>query len=366
MRKKVFIIGAGTAGLITARELARKGIDTYVFDQKKQPGYPATASGIISIKGLESIKTSYKKSITNKLYGARLHAGNTVMEIKAKKPIANVVDRVIFNDLLLEEAGAAGAKIILGKRVSEHELDIYAKEGVVVGADGAVSSVAKHFEMGNVENYVLTYKAEYEVDVENTGSVDLFFDSKNSKGLFGWICPNSKRILEIGIGINPGKFNSKIAFERFLLNKEVYQKIEGAELLNEHASIIPMKLRNKIADDNSGVVLVGDAAGQVKPSTGGGIVFGGNAAILAAEIIHGYVHGTAKLSEYQKLYRKKYVFDTRVHALLNRFYSNTSEKGLSMTMRVLNNLGMSTFLSEYGDMDSPKSILKNIILRRPI
>ncbi len=366
MKKKVFVIGAGTAGLITARELSKKGIGVEVFDQKKKPGYPPSASGIISINGLNSIKTGYKRSITNTLYGARLHAGKEVMSIMAKKPIAHVVDREIFNAILLDEALHEGAKVTLGKRITSNEIYSFSNEGVVVGADGAVSLVAKNFDMGNVDNYVLTYKAEYETQVKDTKKVELFFDSKISKGLFGWVCPNSDKILEVGIGINSGKINSKTTFERFIGMPEISNMIEGAELLNEHASIIPMKLRKKIADDKKRVILVGDAAGQVKPSTGGGIVFGGNAAIIAADIINKYLNGTAKLSDYQKIYRKKYVFDTKVHALLNSFYSNSSPKGLALIMRVLNNLGMSSFLSEYGDMDSPKNIIKNAIFRKSI
>ena len=349
-----------------ARELAMKGIDVEVFDQKKRPGYPSSASGIISINGLNSIKIKYEKAVTNTLYGARLHAGKEIMRIRAKKPIANVLDRERLNDILLKEARSAGVKITLGRRINGEELDHLKDGGIIVGADGAVSQVARHFEMGNVESYVLTYKAEYNKKLTDLESVDLFFDSEILKGLFGWICPNSQKILEVGIGINPGRFNSKMAFERFIMKKEISKIIENAELLSEHASIIPMKLRKNIVDEKNGVILIGDAAGQVKPSTGGGIVFGGNAAIIASEIVYKYMNGVGRLLDYQKIYRKKYVFDTRVHALLNRFYSTSSEKGLGLTIRLLNNLGMSSFLSEYGDMDSPKKIIKNIILRKSI
>ncbi len=364
MNKRVFIIGAGTAGLILARELSKKGVDVEVFDQKKKPGTPVTASGIISINGLRSIRTNYEESVTNVLYGAMLHAGKSVMQIKAKRPIAYVVDREKFNEVLLKEAKEAGAKISLGKRILDEEIQRLSEQGILVGADGAISTVAKHFKMGKVESYVLTYKAEYETTLEDTKSVDLFFDKNISAGLFGWLCPNSERILEVGIGINPGKYNSKAAFEKFILRENIENKLKNATLLSEHASIIPMKLRKKIVDEKNNVILVGDSAGQVKPSTGGGIVFGGNAAIIASEIIYKHFNKGTSLNEYEKLYKKKFVFDTRVHKLLNNFYSNASEKSLSLTMRILNNIGMSSFLSEYGDMDSPKAILKNAILRK--
>ncbi|MGC8479689.1 MAG: geranylgeranyl reductase family protein [Candidatus Micrarchaeia archaeon] len=364
MDKEVFIVGAGTAGLILARELSKKGISCTVFDQKKQPGTPASASGIISINGLKSIKTGYEDAVTNTLYGARLHAGKNTMSVMSKTPVAYILDRVLFNKILLNEAKEAGAKINLGKRITNEELDELSSKGIVVGADGAVSTVAKHFSMGSVDNYVLTYKAEYEITLDDIKNVDLFFDKDNSKGLFAWLCPNSDKILEIGVGVNSEVHNSKVAFERFVSKKEISERIADAMLMNENASIIPMKLRKKIVDDEKNVLLVGDAAGQIKPSTGGGIVFGGNAAIIASEVISKHIKTGIKLSEYEKIYKKKYVFDTKLHNILNKFYTNIGENGLGLTIRVLNNLGMSGFLSQYGDMDSPKNTFKNAFLRK--
>ena len=277
-----------------------------------------------------------------------------------------MVDRGIFNDLLLEQASSYGAIISLGKRISDQEFENMKNNGILIGADGAVSSVAKHFKMGHMNNYVLTYKAEYKMKVCDTKSVDLFFDKKISEGLFGWLCPNSENLLEVGIGINSGKTSSKNAFHKFISKTEVASVLENAELINEYASVIPMRLRKKLVDSKNRVLLIGDAAGQVKPSTGGGIVFGGNAAIIAADIIKKYMNNSATLEEYEKIYKKRYVFDTKIHSILNMFYSNLGEKGLGLTMRLLNNLGMSGFLSEYGDMDSPKRTIKNILLRKSI
>ncbi len=364
MSENVVVIGAGTAGLIAARELSSKGINTTVYDQKRVLGYPVTASGIISINGLKSIGVDYEQAITNTLYGANIHSGKKVMRIEAKAPMAHVLDRQRLNELCYEQAVTAGATIILQRRINQEQMKGFsADKDIVIGADGAVSAVARHYGMGELRDYVLTYKAEFDREVQDPRKVELFF-YEEYKGLFGWLCPNSNNVLEAGIGIKPGKLNSKKAFESFVKRKEIEDIVGGAKMSVGHASLIPMKLRKKIVDIDKKVLLVGDAAGQVKPSTGGGIVFGGNAAILAAKTIYRHIEYGKSLSEYSSFYRKKYMIDTAAHSVLNRVYSGAGSRGMGFGIKVMNFMGIGSLLGKYGDMDSPTRMLRNIVLGR--
>ena len=362
--RNVSVIGAGTAGLIAARELAQAGISTTVYDQKRVLGYPVRASGIVSINGLRSIGVDYKSAVTNTLYGARLHAGKSTIEIDAKSPMAHVVERMRFNELCREQAEKAGAGVVLGRRITPELLSgIRSKGDITVGADGAVSTVAKHYNMGELGDHVLTYKAEYEVESSRPDTVDLFFD-KEYKGLFGWLCPNSRSVLEVGIGVSPGRYNARRAFESFVRRHEIKDMVEGRKMLDGQASIIPMRLRRRIVDLGNRVLLVGDAAGQVKPSTGGGIVFGGNAAVIAAKTIRRHLlHGTS-LREYEKFYKKRYGPDTALHFLVNRLYSGMGGRGAEFGIRAMRFMGLSSLLGRYGDMDSPTRLIANVAMRR--
>ena len=285
MEGMVSIIGGGTAGLVTARRLASLGIDTTVYDQKKTLGEPVRASGILSIKGLERIGIGYAKAVTNTLYGAAIHAGGETLRVESNDAVAHVLDRKHLNDICHDEAVAEGSDVILGRRIAGKELDGMSADGVVVGADGAVSEVARHFGMGRIKKYVLTYKAEYNIRNDNRRIVDLFFDSGVSKGLFGWMCPNSEDILEIGIGIDSSSGNAMSAFNRFISTKQISGVLGNSKRISEGASMIPLSRRKSIVDSKQRVLLVGDAAGQVKPSTGGGIIYGSSAGLMAAESI---------------------------------------------------------------------------------
>jgi digeranylgeranylglycerophospholipid reductase len=362
-KRSVAVIGAGTSGLIAARDLASFGIPTVVYEQKTRLGYPPRASGIVSIRGLESLRIGYEKAITNTLYGANIHAGSAVMQIISKKPQAHVLDRVRLNEICYEECVEKGAEVREGVRVDSKILGELHKNNIIVGADGILSAVAKYFSMGTINRYILTYKASFKTNVENENVVDLFFDNALAPRFFAWMCPNEKDILEVGIGIDSRKGNSKAAFDRFLRTKEVSNRLNSSKMIDGYASMIPMQTARKIVDEENEVLLVGDAAGQVKQTTGGGIVFGGNAAMTAARVIEEYVRDGKSLRRYEQLFKKGFGADIALHGLISRLYGNLDVKKIEFLMNTARILGLEGFLSKYGDMDKPSVMLKRFLLR---
>ena len=361
--RKVAIVGAGTSGLIAARDLASYGIESTVYEQKERLGYPQKASGIISINGLNELNIAYSKAVTNTLYGANIHAGNTTMHILSKKPQAHVLDRIKLNEICYEESLRKGAVVRKGMRVDPRMLDELHKENIIVGADGALSLVAKHFNMGAIKSYIVTYKAEFEVEVENRRMVELFFDNKIAPGFFAWLCPNSDEVMEVGIGIDSKYGNSKSAFDKFLKLEKVSRYLRNAKMLEGYASIIPKETTRKVVDEKKAVLLVGDAAGQVKPTTGGGVVFGGNAAMIAAEVIRDYVRDGKSLRRYGQRFRKNFGKDIILHRMINRVYANLDVRGIELLINISKTFGLENFFSEHGDMDRPSLMLKRFIFR---
>jgi flavin-dependent dehydrogenase len=363
MRKDVAIIGGGVVGLVLARGLARAGIDVTLYEAKRAIGEGANkASGILSIGGLEGIGVDYRKAVLNSLSGAVLHAGKQKLSIKAKKPMAYVLDREIFAKLCAKEAKEAGARIIVGTKVDGGMLSWLSESGVVVGADGVISTVASHFDFPKIDDYVLTYKAEYSgADINDVNSCDLFF-SDAPKKFFGWTCPYSSSVLEVGIGEwMRSRRNSLAVFNAFVRNPIVSKWLRGATKISGRASIIPLQSRKTTVKGN--VLLVGDAAGQVKATTGGGIVFGTLCAKTAAEVIASHIRKGTPLAAYEKLWRKKYGLDLRMHKFIHRYYSNIGIGGSALLFRLAKLAGMENFLSEYGDMDRPSLVLKRLFVR---
>ncbi|MDE1855936.1 MAG: NAD(P)/FAD-dependent oxidoreductase [Candidatus Micrarchaeota archaeon] len=363
MKDRVAVIGAGTAGLMAANRLCELGIDTEVYDRSKTPGYPVRASGILSISGLGTLGVDYKKVMTNALCGARLHIGRELVRIKARKPMAYVLERHELNNLLLEESKRLGANVMTGAAVNGALLDRLSKDRIIVGADGAVSTVAKHFGFPPIGRQVLTYRAEYDYELADSEMVDLFFDNKITPGFFGWICPNSSGIAEIGIGIDSKYGNSRSSFEKFKKIGQVDEIVKNGRLITEGASFIPIGMREHFVKDREGVLLVGDAAGQVKPTTGGGIIFGGNGARYAAGAIKNHLESGAKLSEYERMWRKEFQKEVGLHSFFYNLYSSLDGKSLERIARAIKFFGLDSFLGKYGDMDRPSVVIKRFFLR---
>ena len=364
MQKNVVIVGAGTAGLILAKQLALGGVDTTVHEAKKAIGDGIEkASGILSIGGLSSLGIDYADSVTNILDTAILHAGREQLVIKTTGAKAFVVDRRELARLCAKEATAAGAKIVLDSRLGREELKSIADGCILVGADGAVSNVASTFAFPKINEYVLTYKTEYEnVDIDDYHTAELFFSNNSSHRFFAWTVPYSKERLEVGIGESMhSKRNSKSAFNTFINSSAISGRLDKAKQIYGCASIIPLECRKETVKGN--VLLIGDAAGQVKATTGGGVIFGGMCAKSAARAILDHINKGTKLEMYDKAWRKDYGLDLKLHKLIHEYYSSLSSSGFEMVLKISKIAGVGSFLGKYGDMDKPSTILKNFILR---
>jgi flavin-dependent dehydrogenase len=314
---------------------------------------------------MERTGINYNRAIVNTLNGATLYAMNESIKVKSKATKAYVIDRKILADICAEEAKKEGAQIILGHRLTRNEIIKKATEyKVLIGADGAVSSTASAFRFPEMKEYVLTYKAEYtNALIEDKNSVGLYFDNSIAKRFFGWSIPYSSSTVELGIGTDSKyRRNSKAAFEQFAKMPKILDIIKNSQLVSGHASLIPLRPRKRSAIRN--VLLVGDAAGQVKATTGGGIIFGVACAKVAAESIESYLTKGKSLDSYDSKWRKSYGLDLSLHRLLHKSYSSINGRRMDVLFKMIKLFGGEGFFSNYGDMDRPTAMLKSLILRK--
>jgi flavin-dependent dehydrogenase len=148
--------------------------------------------------------------------------------------------------------------------------------------------------------------------------------------------------------------------------KGISDLLGKGRMLSGYASIIPLSGARRIVDAKNGVLLVGDAAGQTKKATGGGIVFGGNAAILAARAVVRNIKEGASLANYEREYHKKFGADLLLHNAVNGLYSSLDASGMEFAIKAMRMLGAEEFLSAYGDMDRPSSIIRRFFTRRGV
>jgi geranylgeranyl reductase family protein len=356
----VRVIGGGPTGCLAAMEAAKRSLNVTVFEEHGSIGSRLKCSGLISKKGLDTLGVDYKKSILNELHGTRIYSPSlNEMSVIAKDIKAFAIDRKEFDVKCAEEAERAGAKILLNKRAKRSD----ATSKLLIGADGALSQVARWFNFPKVNEFAFCYQADFQnASIDERGLVSVFLSNKLFPGFFGWVIPLSECEARVGLGVfrdvrNGYDRSVRYYFDIFTKKHPVVSKILKKSMSkNRLSAIIPLSTRDRTADGN--VLLVGDAAGQVKATSGGGVVFGGNCAKLAGSLAPRIIEKKDS-SEYEQSWRRNFGNDLTLHKRLRKFYNSLNDRQIDNYFTLAKKVGMEKFLADNGDMDSPAAMFNS-------
>ncbi|MFA5049419.1 MAG: NAD(P)/FAD-dependent oxidoreductase [Candidatus Micrarchaeia archaeon] len=337
----VSIIGAGPAGLISSISAQRNNLNPCIYEEHNFCGKRENCSGLFSKTGLETLTEfiDYKKLIKNSFNGAIIDFAGEKIIIEKKEDVAYLIPREKLDGALYSNAKGEGVNIKLNKRITD-----FSGFETIIGADGPNSQVATYFKFPKIEKFVATAKTRIRYSCPDTKKVYLYYANKIFNGFFGWVIPQNEEECEIGCGaILPN--NIKESFDRF--SKKI--GICPEKILY---SIIPIKPRKKTAMQlgEKKIILVGDAAGQVKSTTGGGVIFGGNCAKIAG------IYNQNPL-EYEKVWRKKFEFELKLHSFAQSFLEKQSDQRLSQIGNFIKKYDFDLYISENGDMDRPSKLM---------
>lgn len=278
----VIIIGAGPSGSKTAELLAKNNASVLLIEEHEKIGIPVQCTGIDSHRILSLSEVS-EDIILNRVNTARFYyqSGN-YLELKSKKPVY-VIDRHRLDEEIAKKAKKAGADIITSTRFenfkkSTNYLEIETNNGkfktkLLVGADGPNSSVAKTARIAMPEEYVIGYQETIKENF-NDNIVELWFGSSITPDFFAWVVPENEKWARVGLAAK----QDAVHYFRNFIKKRFKQTFEKKDILG---GVIRYGLiKDSVADR---VLLVGDAASQVKPYSGGGIIYGLIASRFAAD-----------------------------------------------------------------------------------
>jgi len=336
------IIGAGPAGSISAiSAIKNRNASVIISEQLKKGERKKSCSGLFSLDGMNSLNefVDYRKTQVNHINGAMIDLAGEKIIVKRNAPVAVVCDRRKFDEELISNAEMEGAKINFGEMIGER---FHANN--IIGADGANSSVAKHFHFPKIKKFVSTMKARVSYEAEDSHMVEVYLNS-TFPGFFGWIIPHNESEAEIGCGVELPN-NPKKAFDALLKMKRI-KKV--GEMMG---AVIPISVRSKTAKriDGKNVLLVGDAAGQVKSTTGGGVIFGGNCARISGKYFD-------KPFSYELEWKKEFGFDIHAHSFVHDYLARKNDGQLKKMGEKLKTSGLETYLSKHGHMDKPSRML---------
>ena len=351
------VIGVGPAGARFAQQAAARGHRVIAFEQG-EIGTPLACSGHVSTDIYHYLPPGAAGVLRqNEISAAHFHVGGPDTpghRFYRDETISVVIDRVGLDRVLADAAADAGADVrthhtVTGVQPSQHHVDVevQAPDGptqfrarMVVGADGPTSRTRDALGIeppGELLHGVLGF----DPTPDAAGHVDVHLIVP---GFFAWRIPRGQAGVEYGIAGSPGP-QLRDRFQRFLASYDV-------SLTDRCSGAIPIGPPPSTVADRG--LVVGDAAAQTKPFTGGGILYGMQAADIAAAAVDPMDPGT--LQRYERRWRRALAREVRLGAWVRRAYDLPAP---------LQQVGLRLLAGELGvHMDRPSSLFSRRQLRR--
>ncbi|CDG64445.1 MAG: digeranylgeranylglycerophospholipid reductase [Methanobacterium sp.] len=367
----VAVVGAGPVGTTFARHMAEKGYKVAILEKKREIGVPLQCAGLLG-KRIKKVNILPDKFIINPVNGAFIHSpDDALLAVQKDKPEAYVLDRIRYDKFLAQLAEDAGADIFLNQRVEKVDalhgvIDIKDRENdqisatVVVGADGHSSNISKKFNP-KAESF---QAAQYLVDVGEKrfqkNYVHLFVDSRVSPG-FLWIIPLSESTARVGLFADCNYQQLNILLKELLSKRP---ELSGSTILQKYYGVIPKYDPQKQLVNNR-VLLLGDAASQVKPTTGGGLIMGFTCAEIASRAAsQALEHENIELlANYPQEYHNEFKRELKAQLMVHKIFKSLTDADLNYMFRKLKEEGAEDIISYYGDMDSQSILIKEMLKR---
>jgi geranylgeranyl reductase family protein len=323
---EVVIAGGSVSGLLCAREIARLGHRVLVIEEDSEIGTPEHCGGVVSISGIDELGViPTRGTLDNKISSASIispSGKSFTLDAKAQKVV--VLDRRDFDKQIAHQAKNNGAEIRVRTSLKEiNGNEVQTSEGklkckIIVDARGVSSLIHKDREG-------ILQSAQYEIyaDWIEKDRIEVYFDQEKYPGFFAWIIPTHVDIAKVGVA---GKgINAAIALENFLSKKGKYSVVRKI--------FAPIWIKGPIENFvTKNIVTIGDAAGQSKPTTAGGIYSCGLGGIFAGRAISKYLKSgnQSDLLEYQRIWSEKFYHEFQnmllARKLLERFDNKAIDK----------------------------------------
>jgi geranylgeranyl reductase family protein len=360
----IIIAGAGLSGLMAAKSASGNGLSVKVLEEDQEVGLPEKCDGLVSVQGLKELGINpSNRTIQAKIKKAILHSPNgTDIHIDASKKDIIVVDRSEFDVSIAKDVTLNDGVIELGNRIlsykeSETGIEVKSKNGnykCKVFIDGTgISYLASKRKSGLLQaaKYIVSGK-----DISED-TVELFFNQEVTPGFFVWLIPAGDGLAKLGCGGNI---------------------INGFSVLDKHLEKMKLKPVRKMASSiyvggplekfvNNEIMLVGDAAGQTKPTTAGGIYSGGMGGLIAGKTAVQYLKDNKNskiLHNYEKQWKDMFQRDFELTRISRNLFERLDNKAIDKVFSLILKKGIDNDISNEGEFDFHSSVLKKIFVSK--
>jgi geranylgeranyl reductase family protein len=331
-------------------------------------------TGLLSVRGFEAAGAP-RDVIVREIRGVFAYGPDGQrLALEKSQTHAYVIERDRFDADLVEQAVRAGVEVRLKSpavglehspsvqtlhvKCNGHQVAIKAR--VVIGADGPRSVVARAAGLPAPQKTIIGVQATMDYEPEREDYVEVWLSHAIAPNFFAWAVPAAPGAARVGLGTDDPK-RAKARFDRW-----VQAQFPRSEIISYSSGAIPIGPAAKTVTD--GVLLVGDAAGQAKPTSGGGIYTGVRCAKIAGEVAaRAALSGDASeraLMEYERRWRALFEKELRFGMWLHQAFCQLDDEELSALFRAADEPRIVRVLSKYGDIDYPSRVAK-ALLKRP-
>jgi len=294
------VVGAGPGGSMTAKTAAEAGLDVLMIEKRQEIGTPVRCAEGVGRDELGRYITIDNRWISCEIEAAKIYAPNgSHLKMSSTTKSGYVLERKVFDRVLAQEAVRAGANVVVKCRASEllfdnsriagieviHIGDHHSiKSDIVIGADGIESKVGR---WGGIDTCLgledIATCAQYLITgIDFDGFfTEFYLGNEIAPGGYAWVFPKGEHMANVGIGINSTMMGDLRPID--YLNRFVKSKFPDGKILEVVLGGVAVcgPIKQTVAD---GLMLVGDAARQSDPLTGGGIINAMRAGIIAGEV----------------------------------------------------------------------------------
>jgi digeranylgeranylglycerophospholipid reductase len=353
-----------------------------VLEEHGKIGYPVQCAGLVSSRVLALAGST--AFVRKPVHGATVLAPSLrSISFRSDEPRAFVIDRAGLDIYLAEKAARAGVRFETGTRfdgiagapngavrvqatrAGGAQVELEAK--LVIGADGVTSAVARAFRLRRPVEILPAFEAEFPESPGDPDRVEVYLGNQIAPGLFGWWIPDGAGGARVGIAASAGPVTARAYYERLV---EQVGRHFGKPLRNPTSFLVSgIPIGTVPRTHANRVLLVGDAAAQVKPLSGGGIFTGMRCAEIAAEVAHAALAGSgpteAALRPYEERWHAELGEEFRRAQFLRRLFLRLTDPELEQIVAALDAGDLRASIVAFGDIDFPSHVARQLLAQSP-
>ena len=376
------VVGAGPIGGYVAGKIAERKYKVIIFEKNKQIGTPVKCAGLVSPRVFDFLDIQKEEVVQNTLKGAHIHSpSGNILTIGGNRVHAYAIDREKFDNEIIKKSKEKGAQVYLdnnvlsAQKINDH-IEIFTskkhevKTKLVIGADGPHSIIRDRFILPEPKEFLRGIGAEITNTNLDPDFVEIFVGEKIAPGFFAWIIPTNDKGTKARIGLCTShniKESPKFYFQNFLKDKFSSKFFENIKIEKYIGGDIPLGSLKKTHTSN--VLVVGDAAAQVKPTSGGGIYTGLLSASHCAKVAIDALQENNFSSQFLKKYHKLWYADIGLELFLGmrfrKIYKNLTDNQMDKYIKKFQNPKITEIISEYGDIDYPSKLVTPLLKKTP-